>query len=88
MNPVVIPDAEVPAGYRRVDWAASQEEYGTLPSLSDGFTAWHRWEFTEEERRAIAGGASLEVLAWHAGGPLQPIALSVQGVEAEILEPF
>lgn len=81
MNPIEIPDAEVPAGYQRVRWAEGQDEYNTLPAIvgesSDGIETRHRWTFSEDERRAIAEGADIDVTALTFGGRLQPIKLHV-----------
>lgn len=67
-----------------VNVAANQEEYQTLPSRIDAQGAVTTlWEFTPEERAAIADGKNLyfELLTFNRG--LQPMMPWVEGFERE-----
>lgn len=62
--------------------AKDQPEYIPLPALpihSDmGPGVLTRWEFTLEEREQIAKGADLWVQHLTFGGPLQPVAFTIE----------
>jgi len=82
MEPIEIPDDEMRGG-ERVVFAADQPEYRPLPALRYPFygTVRTRWRLSENERRAILDGANVELSIVTFGAPLQPVVLSVQGVE-------
>lgn len=65
--------------------AEGQDEYETLVARASnppqGITLTTRWQFSDEERLAIAAGADLMLSVLTFGAPLQPLALSVAGVE-------
>jgi hypothetical protein len=87
MLPIEIPDNEVSAGFRRVNWAEGQSQYYTLPAIVNGRRSIARWRFTEDERRAIADGANLDLSIWYDGNPMMPHAIVIQGTEQELPKP-
>lgn len=88
MNPMMIPDDEIPEGYVRKVWAAHQPQYEPLPSLNGpGGEVFARWRLSENERRAIMDGANVHLQIWTYGRALQPHMLTVQGVEPEPAPP-
>jgi len=68
---------------RRVVLGEAQPEYEDLVAMVTDERAHTRWELSDEEREAIAGGASIELITWTFGQPFQPVYLRVQGVEEE-----
>lgn len=56
--------------------AGMEEEVEELPIWSDGHRVVSRWEPTEEERAAIAGGAAVRLVVWM-GGAQPPVSLDV-----------
>lgn len=82
MSPAEITDAEIEArgltAYRRVTIGEGQPAYVPLPALVlPGYAALTRWQFTPEERQAIADGADLDLLVLTFGQPVQPVSLAV-----------
>ncbi len=77
MNAVApeIPDSQ------EVVFAKDQPEYNPLPAAlvlrDEGLTVVTRWQLTDDERAAIAGGADLYLELLTNGNPLQPIRLMV-----------
>jgi hypothetical protein len=63
-------------------FAEQQAQYDNLPAMRtpDG-QVWSRWSLSEDERRAILGGANIELGVWTFHRALQPVYLRVQGVE-------
>ena len=65
---------------RRVVFGANQPEYRPLPGvIVDEQTGCvvTRWEFSDEEREAIAGGAVLEYRLLTFGHPFPPVLFNV-----------
>lgn len=82
MIPIEITDNEIAArgltAYRRVTIGEGQPAYMPLPALVlPGYAALTRWQFTHEERQAIADGADLDLLVLTFGQPLQPVSFTV-----------
>ena len=71
-------------GCPKVVYGADQPEYLPLPGVEvePGVTL-TRWSLTEAERRAITGGAHIDLFLHHFGQPLQPVRVQVEGVPAE-----
>lgn len=69
---------------RRIEITKEQEEYSTLvartPDDLEG-TIVTRWQFSDEERRAMAAGADVYLRVLTFGRPLQPLQMSVCGME-------
>lgn len=73
---------------REVKFAENQPEFTMLPALSappPNGNVLTRWEFTEVERAAIAGGADLLLAVSTYGQPLQPILLMVPVTDNDAL---
>jgi len=87
MLPIEVSDEDMIPGFRKVNWAEGQSQYYTLPALVNGEVSIARWRFTEDERKAIAAGADLDVTIWYYGKPMMPHALVIQGVEQETPKP-
>lgn len=69
---------------RPVTFAANQPEYRPLPALvTDDGVVLSEWELTHAERRAVADGARLRVRQSTFGSLLQPILLTIEGVDLE-----
>lgn len=70
-----------------VEFAKHQDQYMTLPAIrsKDG-SVWTLWQPSEAEAKAIAAGARVALRLWTFDRPLQPVALSVEGVEEEDVE--
>lgn len=67
-----------------VVFAANQPQYRPLPALvTDGGVVLSEWELTHAERRAIGDGARLRVRQLTFGSSLQPILLTIEGVDPE-----
>lgn len=70
-----LPDSEA------VTFAKDQPEYQPLPAAivmrEEGKAVVTRWQFTDEERAAIASGADLYLELLTFGGPLQPVRMYV-----------
>ena len=67
-----------PPGSVFVEIAKEQEQYRTLPAyiIREGPHVGEvvtEWEFTDEEREAIANGANLMLVVHTFGHPLQPL---------------
>ena len=74
-------------GMTRVVFGAGQPQYNPLPALVLDTPERHvvsRWQFTEDERRAILDGACLELSQMTFGEPIQPVHLSIEGVGERI----
>lgn len=97
MQPVEIPDHDLylrdGMEATRVTFGAEQPEYRPLPSVRlPGVTGQvlTRWQPSQEERQAIADGASIDLALCTFGGPLQPVILGVAGltyVAPELIPP-
>lgn len=69
---------------RPIVFTANQPEYRPLPALvTDDGDVLSEWELTYAERRAIADGARLRVRQFTFGSLLQPILLTIEGVDPE-----
>ncbi len=67
-----------------VVFAAEQPQYRPLPALvTDDGVVLSEWELTYAERRAVADGARLRVRQLTDGALLQPILLTIEGVDPE-----
>ena len=69
---------------RRVEYAKEQSEYLTLPTmLEDGREGrvTSCWSLDEDERKAVAEGAHINLTMLTYGGPLQPVIMVVEGVQ-------
>lgn len=68
--------------------AEDQPQFATLVAriaqTQDGRQVLTRWQFSDEERKAIAAGADLLLGVLTDGNPLQPLALSIAGVETPL----
>lgn len=85
MNPV---DLKAAGHQNVIVFAENQPEYHPLPAVeTEPGVIWTRWELTEEERKAIAGGKRIDLFIWTFRRPLQPIALVVEGVESATSAP-
>lgn len=71
-------------GEYRVYGATQTDQYEPLYArvTEDGQTV-TRWKFSAEERRAIFEGQDLLLFITTFSNPLQPVALQVEGVQAE-----
>ncbi|KKN39260.1 hypothetical protein LCGC14_0745430 [marine sediment metagenome] len=66
---------------RKVVFAAEQADYLPLVAhFTDGGTVLTRWRPNENERRAIMDGACIDLEVMTFGQPLQPLHVTVQGV--------
>ena len=63
---------------------AGQPQYMPLPARIVGGGAVHtRWQLTFEERQAILDGACIDLTIMTFGQPLQPLMMTVQGVDVQ-----
>lgn len=70
---------------RAVVFAENQPEYFSLPArVTDKGVVRTRWQFTPDERGAIADGACLELELHTFGQPLQPVHLEIEGIERPV----
>lgn len=73
-------------GCPTIVFAKDQPEYLNLPAAMvdpQQGQLYTKWEPTDEERRALAAGAAVELWVWTFGRALQPVALAVEGVREE-----
>ena len=67
----------------RIVLAEKQPQYDDLVAHSTGERIYTRWSLDETERRALLGGAAIELITWTYGRKFQPVYLRVQGVEEQ-----
>jgi hypothetical protein len=69
---------------KEIVYAKEQPEYIPLPTLVSGNgVVMSRWQFTDEERQAIAAGADLLLSIWTFHDPLQPVLLEVPSCDRD-----
>lgn len=79
---------EISGEGRPVVFAENQPEYFPLPArVTEDGQVRTRWQFTLDERRAIADGACLELTLHTFGNALQPVHLEIEGIERPIEAP-
>ncbi len=67
---------------RATTFGKDQPEFVPLPArVEDGCVVHTRWHLSLDERRAILDGADIDLQLITGGRPLQPIHITVQGVE-------
>lgn len=73
----------LPDGTRDVAYAEHQPEYITLPSLQtpDGRVI-TQWQFEPNELELLKNGVPVTLVLHTFGNPLQPIILTVGGIDA------
>lgn len=82
----VIPGADLP----EIAYGAGQQQYDPLPAVRlDGpeREIVTRWELTDEDRAAIAAGGSVYLHIYTFGLALQPVRLSTELPELDVLTP-
>lgn len=80
MRPVAPPEE---MGGTAVVFAKDQPEYLQLPARTDGQCVVTMWELTAVERAAVLAGAPILLQVVTFGSPLQPVSLTVRGIEEE-----
>lgn len=82
-TPVIAPEY----ADRETVYAKTQTEYTPLPTIKrdDGIIL-SRWKLTDEERKAVAGGADIFFYCWTFNQPLQPIRLEVAEADRSLIE--
>lgn len=78
MNPVIPRSGEG----RPTVFAADQPQYRPLPArVTEEGAISTEWELTAAERKAVADGARVQLRVLTFGGLLQPVLLTVEGVD-------
>ena len=66
---------------RLVEFAKDQPEYQPLVARLNGYDVFTFWEFSDEERAAVAAGKNLCLRIMTFGQTLQPVFLAVEDTE-------
>jgi hypothetical protein len=73
-------DPKKPFGADLIKFAATQPEYNTLLArVTEDGEVYTMWEFSDEEKAAIAEGKPLHLRVLTFGYALQPVGMAIEG---------